>query len=288
MKKRRIILLLLLFCLLVFISPTPASADMGPKDKLTVYVENPPTEEYYLDLLTQDINKYNNIKDDVRKGLNEHMISLLYNYEADGWKPALTEGTKMPMRGNLIGEPYDNGFIHTFGYHGVPDTYRIIIVTENGKVSVSDIYTRKALQSSVTYDYATGQVKIPSTSVSYLVQFLTTCIPTLIIEGIILILFKFKFKENYKVFLVVNILTQIALTIILGTTLIKYGSLAAYFIQFPTELIILIVESSLFYKFLKGKSPKQNIIYGFVANLSSWTMGYFLISYQYNLLVSYM
>lgn len=65
-------------------------------------------------------------------------------------------------------------------------------------------------------DYATNQAKAPSIWLSYLIQFLTTCILTLIIEGIILILFGYKLKENYKVFLVVNIITQIALTMTLG------------------------------------------------------------------------
>lgn len=288
MKKSRKLILVVFICLFTLVFPTTVYADMGPKDKLKVYVKNPPNEQYYLDLLTQDENRYNYIKDDERAILNADMINLLYSYENDGWKPALVEGTKMPMWGNLTGEPYENGFAHEFRYSGVPETYRIIIVTESGKVSVSDIYTRKALQSSVTYDYATNQAKAPSIWISYLIQFLTTCIPTLIIEGIILILFGYKLKENYKVLLVVNIITQIALTMTLGTTLIIYGSLAAYFVQFPVELIILIVEACIYYKYLKGRSVKRNCFYGVVANLASWLIGFLMISYQYHMIVALM
>ena len=43
------------------------------------------------------------------------------------------------MWGNLVGTPYGNYMVHTFSYFGVPDTYRIIIVTESGTVTVSDV-----------------------------------------------------------------------------------------------------------------------------------------------------
>ncbi len=61
------------------------------------------------------------------------------------------------MWGNLIGEADSERMVHKFGYVGVPDTYRIILVTKSGNVSVSKVYTREALQSSITFDYATGK-----------------------------------------------------------------------------------------------------------------------------------
>ena len=46
-------------------------------------------------------------------------------------------------------------------------------------------------------------------------------IPTLVIEGVILLLFGFSLKKNWKAFLLVNIITQIFLTVTVGISLIK-------------------------------------------------------------------
>ncbi|QSX06491.1 hypothetical protein JYG23_03260 [Sedimentibacter sp. zth1] len=274
------------FCiLLIFFLPTLVYADFGPKDSLTVYVKNPPEEKYYLDLLSEYSEPYNNFHDEEKSTLNQDMIKLLYSYKDEGWMPSLTEGTGVPMWGTLTGV-YKNGkMVHEFGYVGVPDTYRIIIVTESGKVTVSDIHTRKALQSSITYNYDTNTAKIPSVLFTYVIQFFTTCIPTLIIELIILLLFKFKLKENYRVFFITNIVTQMFLTLTLGTALIKHGSVSGYLTQFPVEIIILILETIVFSKLLKGNSIKRKIAYGIVANLVSWGVGFFLLSKQFELLV---
>ncbi|MEA1959688.1 MAG: hypothetical protein U9N81_00040 [Bacillota bacterium] len=288
--KHQQIVISILFCLLfIFVLPLTASADIGPKDSLTIYVENPPSEQYYLDLLTQSSSTYENFnKDGERETLNDQMVDLLYAYQNEGWMPALTEGTGVPMWGDLVGEPAGDKMVHHLGYVGLPDTYRIVIVTESGNVAVSDTYTRQALQSSITFDYETGQAVVPNIWISYLIQFITTCIPTLLIEGMILLLFGFKFKENFKIFLLVNIFTQIFLTATLGAALIKGGTLSAYFTQFPVEIIILVTEAMIYYKFLIGKSPKRRFVYGIAANLASWAIGFFLLSYQYKLLVSFM
>lgn len=289
MKGNKNILVVMLFIFMIFICPTTIYADIGPKDNLVIYVKNPPNENYYLDLLTTQPGTYSNLgKSEERVHLNQDMLQLLYSQEDEGWYPALTEGTNIPMWGKLIGEPHNDKMIHKFSYLGVPETYRIIIVTESGKVTLSDTYTRKALQSSIHYDYETNTGRVPSPIFAYLIQFLTTCIPTLMIEFIVLLLFRFKIKDNYKVFLVTNLATQILLTATLGTALILKGSLAAYFTQFPMEIFILIIETTIYTKWLKGHTPKRKRAYGIVANLLSWGVGFFLIAKQYEFLVTFM
>lgn len=289
MKKRKYILLVFVLLLTIFICATTAYADMGPKDSLTIYVENPPNEKYYLDLLTTESGKYNNFYEEgERKSLNQEMLKLLYLYKYEGWMPALTEGTNAPMWGKLVGTPDDGKMVHKFGYMGLPYTYRIIIVTESGKVTVSDTYTRKALQSSIAYDYDTNKGMVPSVFITYFMQFATTCIPTLFIEILLLLLFGFKLKDNFKIIFFVNLATQIFLTATLGTALIRGGSLSAYFTQFPIEIIILIAETILYTKFLKGHNSKRKCTYGIVANLVSWGIGFFLLSQQYEFLVLFM
>ncbi len=50
--KKMLCSVLLFFILFNCLLPTVAFADMGPKPRVHIIVENPP-EEYYLDLLTQ-------------------------------------------------------------------------------------------------------------------------------------------------------------------------------------------------------------------------------------------
>ena len=94
------------FAAVIFVLlPLSVSADIGPRDKLTVCVINPPGEPYYLDLLTQNSSTYENFhKEGEREALNQEMLALLYTYAGEGWKPALTEGTGVPMWGDLVGK----------------------------------------------------------------------------------------------------------------------------------------------------------------------------------------
>lgn len=285
MKVQKLIKFILVLFLVVLISPVSVSADMGPKDKLTVYVENPPVEPYYLDLLTQHGGPYDNLKDG-EDALDADMVEILHQYNNEGWTPALTKGTKIPMWGSLVGKIDRNRMVHEFGYVGVPKTYRIIIVTKSGEVKVSAPYTRKVLQSSVTFDYVTGKVTVTSQLRAYGVQFLTTFSATVLLEGVLLLLFGFRLRDNWKVFFLVNLLTQIVLTVTVGAVLIINGPLAAFLVQFPMELMIMGAEAWLYQKFLIGQSRARRIVYGIAANIFSWIAGFLMVSHTYELITS--
>ena len=203
---------------------TFAFADSGPKPQLTVRVENAPQELYYLDLLAEGDwgesgeSSYDGVdwsyhgKEDT---LDPDLLALLRENVPSGWHACVAQGTTgAPIWGDLYAEGTDafgNG-LHVFGYHGVPSTYRIILVTQSGKVWISDTLERKVLQSSVTVHWAddaeSTTVTVPSTVTGYLLQFLATLVPTLLIEGILLLLFRYSWKQNWKAFLLVNLVTQ--------------------------------------------------------------------------------
>lgn len=283
LKYTKAIIIILCICNLL---PIVVYGDVGPKDKLTVYVKNPPEESYYLDLLTQNTKPYNNFhQDGEREALNQKMISLLYSYESEGWKPALVEGTGAPMWGNLVGERVGDKDVHTFGYYGLPDTYRIIIVTESGKISVTEAIIRSSLQSSVTYDYVNNTIKLPNLYKSYAFQLVTTFIPTIIIEGIILVLFGFKIKDNWKIFFITNTGTQILLNVAVTYLMIKSGVIAAFLAQIFVEPIIITIESVAYLLLIKEHSKKRRFFYGVVANIASWMIGFYILGFQHELLV---
>lgn len=279
-----VIMVALIVCL-QFVIPTMVLADMGPKPDLKIYVENPPEEVYYLDLLTRETGEYSNWgNEDEAKTYNQEMIQALYSAEKEGWYPALTEGTPTPMWGKLIGEAEGDKMLHEFGYVGLPEQYRIIIVTESGKVTISEEFERKVLQSTITYNYETNMAEIPSLAKAYGFQFISTCIPTLLIEILLLFLFRFKGMSNLAVVVITNIGTQVILMFSMGSMLIEKGTLAGFLVQFPVELFIIGIESLVYVRFLKGFTSRRRVAYAMLANLVSWGVGYLLMFWQYEVI----
>ena len=286
MKKHRLPAVLALMLLAALFTPA-VRADFGPKDRLTVYVTNPPEELYYLDLLYENESGdevYGNLTEEELASLNADMLERLRENIA-GLTPALTVGTRIPTYGSLEGEADGLRRKHTFSYYGLPQTYRIIIVTESGSVRISDEYTRRAMQSSITYDYETGMAEIPPLWGQYLRQFVWTLVMTLAIEGALLAAFRFSLRENGGVFLLVNLLTQLVLTAVVGTALIRSGPLNAYGALFLCELGVTAAETVAYAFLLRGQSRGRRIAYGITANLVSWAVSGFCCELLYTALV---
>ena len=285
---------------------TFAFADFGPKPQLTVRVENAPQELYYLDLLAEgswdaeDVDSIDGIEwnyDSKEDTLDPDLLALLRDNVPAGWHACVAQGTTgAPIYGELYSENTDasGNDLHVFGYHGVPSTYRIILVTESGKVWVSDILNRRVLQSSVTVNWSDDTsavtVSVPSTIPGYLLQLVATLVPTLLIEGIILLLFQYSWKQNWKAFLLVNLITQGLLAIASSVYAIQSGpNMFSYLIFFlPAELFILIAEAYLYAGrgMLKGHSKKRAAAYAVTANLISAILGYYLAEAVWRLVVS--
>ena len=147
-----------------------ALADSGPKDLLTVKVENAPEEGYYLDLVAEGEyegpsygsgeSQYSGIdwsySDEEAAALDTELLDALRAAVPEGYHACTAEGTGgAPMWGELEGTPTgrQGEYLHTFCYFGVPDTYQILIATKNGDTYLFPPCTRSALQSSVTVDW---------------------------------------------------------------------------------------------------------------------------------------
>lgn len=285
---------------------TFAFADSGPKPQLTVRVENAPQEPYYLDLLAEgDWNEsgessYDGVdwsyhgKEDT---LDPALLTSLRDNVPAGWHACVAQGTTgAPIWGELYAEGTDafGNDLHVFGYHGVPSTYRIILVTESGKVWISDTLERKVLQSSVTVHWAddaeSTTVTVPSTVTGYLLQFLATLVPTLLIEGILLLLFQYSWKQNWKAFLLVNLVTQGVLAAASSVLNLQNGAaLWNYFLfLLPMEAVVLLIELYLYAGrgLLSGHSKGRAALYTVAANLASAVLGYYLAEPVWSFVVS--
>ena len=285
---------------------TFALADSGPKPQLTVRVKNAPQEPYYLDLLAEgdwdaeDMDSNDGIEQNYygkEDTLDPDLLALLRENVPAGWHACVAQGTTgAPMWGELYAESTDasGNDLHIFAYHGVPSTYRIILVTESGKVWLSDVLERRVLQSSVTVHWAddaeSTTVTVPSTIIGYLLQFLATFVPTLLIEGILLLLFQYSWRQNWKAFLFVNILTQGLLAVASSSFTAHSGVSGWYLFLFflPAELVVMLVEVFLYSGrgLLTGHSRGRAALYAVTANFASAFLGYHLAMPVWRFVVS--
>lgn len=285
---------------------TVALADFGPKPQLTVRVENAPQELYYLDLLAEGdwdaegedsndgIERSYYGKEDT---LDPDLLALLRENVPEGWHACVAQGTTgAPIYGELYAESTDasGNDLHIFAYHGVPSTYRIILVTQSGKVWLSEALERKVLQSSVTVHWADDTenttVTVPSTVAGYLLQFVATLVPTLLIEGLLLLLFQYSWKQNWKAFLLVNVLTQ-GLLAVASSSVTAHSGVSAWYLFFfflPAEFVVMLVEVFLYSGrgLLTGHSKGRAALYAVTANFASAVLGYYLAEPVWRLVVS--
>lgn len=266
--------------------PLTVFADMGPKPMVTLRLQNPPEGTYYLDILISGGEKNVSLSEEDRAALDPDMLAVLENFSGPDGHPGLAAGTSVPLFGELTGTPDGDDMIHVFSYFGVPDRFRFIVVTEDLNVTVSDWVSRDVLQVHATWDFASGKVSQPSRIWAYLIQLLGTLLPTLLIEGLLLWLFRFPLKENWLVFLLTNLGTQLGLFVVLGISTARNSYLSYYFGLVPAELIILIIELCIYLPLLRGRQKGWRIAYAITANLASCIAGFFLAEPLFLLITS--
>jgi hypothetical protein len=275
--RRNRLFFTLLILLLVLGWSVPVYADMGPKPQITIIVKQAPAEIYYLDLLIAEDKNHDNLRGR-RAELDQLKLDLLVNYHEDGWYAALAHGTSIPLFGSLTGTRQGGDVVHTFSYHGTPERFKIIIVTPDNQLIVTRELLRQSFHLTLTLDYETGTINQRSLVVAYALQILSTLLPTLLLEGLVLLLFGFSWRQNWKIFLLVNLATQVLLTAVLGTAAITNGLLTAYLLLVPVEGAIILIEAVVFARWLKQHSKARRIAYAITANLIGVLAGMVLMS----------
>lgn len=279
----RSLLLLLLALTALTVS---ALADNAPKPQLTVLVENPPQETYYLDLVAEgpageegDALSWT-YSDQEIADLDPPLLSALTAAVPEGYHACTVQGgSGAPLYGDLLGRELRPGVrSHYFFYTGIPTDYQILVVTESGETWLSPPCARRALQSSVTVDWEARTVTVPSVARSYLLQFLCTLLPTLLLEGAVLLFFGYRQRRSFLTFLWVNLLTQGAMSLYLAVRLTTGGfSGWILFAYVPMELAILLAELLLYRRFLPERGKTEATLYAVCANLSSALLGWTLL-----------
>lgn len=267
----------LLLCLALL--PAVASADMGPKPAVFITVKNAPEGPYYLDLLiTHD--KEGGYHDNMAgRTYDRALLTGLHAWEAEGWYPAFAGGTTIPLFGDLV--PDAEG-VHRFSYYGLPDTFRIAVSTAHGSRATAAAFTRTEFYTYLSYDYADNTLtvlnKAPGLSVRFR-QFMGTFLPTLVLEGLLLVMFDFSTKRNWLVFFLVNLITQLGLHLAIGGGLLGTGAVFERYLllALPAEAVIWGAEAVAYALLLQGHSKPRRVLYALSANALSFFGGFLVL-----------
>ena len=269
MKRR---LLRVAACLLLCLAALPlsASADTGPKPAVSITVVNAPAGGYYLDLLITDPSDYPNVNGE---DYDPALIRGLKSWEGDGWYPALVEGTSAPLFGDLT--PGADG-AHRFSYFGLPDTFRIAVSGPDGAQATEEAFTRTVFYTRLTYDWQSNSItRATSPAGFYAVQFLSTLLPTLVVEGLLLFAFGFRARRDWLVFLLTNLATQAGLHLWIGSGAMAAGSHPLYYLLLMVaEVPILLVELLVYVFLLKEHGKGRRALYALCANAASYAAGF--------------
>ena len=251
-------------------------ADMGPKRSIDIRLKNLPSEPYYIAILRQGTRPTDPESYFRRVDLPEEdkeIRDLFLNYYEDGYLLFTYGGGTSSIRSS---ESLNADSVH-YGYM-VPSTFKVIVITKSGDVTVSNEITARAFHSECEYDFSTNTLKENFFNTDYAknlaVESLIFCGFTLFHEGIVLLCFGLFRKKNLVRFLVANLITQ---TLLFGFNLsyrlIPLLQYKYFFAWLAVEALITVIELFIYCKKLVRKdgsvSIKRNITYAIVANLIS-------------------
>lgn len=250
--------------------------DAGPKPTLEINISGIDGDSCIVDLLVKDSgeNSWEPRIDYDGDFLSNY--ELIKNYEENGWKAAQANGLSL-MSGYPEISISDDGGTVRFGYR-IPEEFKIIAVNESGEIFVSDIVNRKAFDSVVDYNVKTGKAKERSIISSFVRMFLKTFIATVIIEGLILIIFGLFSVKNIKTLLKINLGTQLFLSLSIAAADYSMGIILAFLAFGVCEIIIFAVEIKLYRKFLEKGSGRRKLLFAICANFASLIAGTYFVS----------
>lgn len=266
---KKIFLCLPMIILIFMLQANVVYADAGPKPSIVINAINMPDKLCYMDLLVEGQtskvtkNQFGDSK------YNQRLMSILREYHEDGMSSLLVNDL-MHTYGDIICQTSKGKCTMNYNYR-VPDKFKIIVVSDDGNIVISNLINRKSYDSIIHFDYQSAKAN----EGTFYLPFLLTYILTLLTEGIILYLFKFNIRENIKVFLIVNTLTQIFLYFMISLGMNGLGTFGGFALSIISEIIILIVEAFLFAKILKGHSKRRRILYSITSNVASFIVGVF-------------
>lgn len=263
MKIKKLLLLLTL-SLVIFISCSiSVNADMGPKP--ATYIDIVGIEgEYVAAFVAKEARGPNTDYEDwLHSDQKNPEYHPIIEYKDN-------EGYKWIERYFMC-----NGDSQIKYTYYAPNEFKIVIYKNDKLYKVTDVIEMYAFRTYLKIDFSGDNIKIIKTYPVFkeTIQFLLRVVITLAIELGLYFLFKLHSKRNFKIVLIVNIVTQLLLNIIINISTFYHGELYALIILFLVELGIFIIEPSLYLILLKDKNKFLIALYGIVVNIISFILG---------------
>lgn len=287
MKKAKYIIMLLLLALvsgILFYQIT--KEDTLSEPTLKVYVKGMDTGDYWLDLLIDDDAM------DYQRLYSDRIleaVAVLKEYEdEEGYRPAMLGGSEQKFIGRFDGSwQKDESYRHEFWGVGIPDEFKVAILTRDDKLIVSGLVKTKTYHSKVRFDIdetnfvdgvasGVGQIKETMPWSRIVFGFFIRLLAAIIIKMSIAEAFGFKSKRSVGVLLKTTLITQTVLNLSLITQ-IFYGAKFATTVFIAGSLVVLAAEVIVYSVFLEEKNKRMRIINALVANAASAVVGYSLI-----------
>lgn len=249
-----------------------ASADIGAKPSIEITLKNAP-DDYYIALLENYDLEVDDSATTIREfePQNESIEEYLESFNYEGWHYFMIMGDHHNYK------TANDKHIHEFTY-SVPRHPRILVVSTDGSVTVSDEFDTREFNATITYDYKTKSItehyvwKSTKRVLSIIILFILT----LFFEWLALKAFKLpENKRNLLSILIVNALTNIPFNYFLVYVMGRAGW-PGLFVEAFFEIIIMIVEAIIYCFALVTKNGKPGpicFLYGIVANIFSAFMG---------------
>ncbi len=271
MKRRVICIAALMFLLFIPTSAKANSLPPPPTPDFSIQIVNPPQEPFCIWVLTEEASGAS-AEDFSRlvSNADQNMVLALLSMQENGWYPVL--------------EAPDGGIIRAAGDNKVEWKelsqktleYRLILSTKSGIVQTTEPQVRRDYSNSAVYNASTNQVEQKSVFYKYLIRVGVAIAITLAIELAILNPLGFSIRKNWKLVVLTNLVTQIIMHSILFYNHYFEINQDVYHMILWLELVIPIVEATVFAIFMKERTVIRRIFYALVANPSSFVTGVIL------------
>lgn len=265
-----------IFAILTLLPTVTAFADFAPKPSVEVHVVNAPEGDYLIDFLvteprTEALPEPSDVTDKAEMTLR--------SYNKDGWH------ARCAGLNGLDYLPISNSENHIYKFtYQIPQQFRMIIVTADGKTLISSTVKPILYNTTVTFDAISGSLTESAASAgnSFVAgikamwpNFGITLGITVVVEAIVMALFFLKWKwHGWVKYVFVQILTQALLYLFL---LICSMLGVLYLLKLPIAVVVIIViEAALYDRFIETKFRGRMTFAAILANLASGALYYFI------------
>lgn len=298
--KKRLFGFLAFICIVTCLAPLSARADHGPKPSVTVTVENPNHEKAYATLLGPAKNYWNKeavvvdgdkiIEGGKKSDCPDDVFLKLAQFKDEKGFSFYGEVVEVTNGGNVSWT------------YGTQEKFELLVYyPETQLYAKSDVCLRYTFDSfykaTINGVQDNGHIEVKQNVAGNLNQnigprllgVLGRFVSTLIVEILLALAFGIRHKAGLKVVLIANIITQLALNlVILLMSINRSLYLVTIIIYILMEIIICFVEALIYiWKLRKPDNSKYSkvklILYSLIANVCSAMLGF--ITLYFNMIV---